>query len=70
VQVEPIKPMLKAPGSKHLKLKYDNLITNLLQPLFSNSTCAVTSRTGAGGARWRKLCWNTGECGGCRTWSG
>ena len=27
VQVEPMKPMLKAPGAKHLKLKYDKLLS-------------------------------------------
>jgi len=28
VQVDPIKPTLKAPGSKRLKLKYDELPSN------------------------------------------
>jgi hypothetical protein len=27
VQVEPMKPMLKAPGTERLKLKYDNLVS-------------------------------------------
>ena len=27
VQVEPMKPVLKAPGSKHLKLNHNNLLT-------------------------------------------
>ena len=29
VQVDPIKPALKAPGTKRLKLKYDELLSNL-----------------------------------------
>jgi len=28
VQVDPIKPTLKAPGTKRLKLKYDELLSN------------------------------------------
>jgi len=28
VQVEPMKPMLKAPGTKRLKLKYDILLSS------------------------------------------
>jgi len=28
VQVDPIKPTLKAPGTKRLKLKYDKLLSN------------------------------------------
>jgi len=28
VQIDPIKPMLKAPGSKRLKLEYDELLSN------------------------------------------
>jgi hypothetical protein len=38
VQVDPIKTKLKAPGTKRLKLKYDELLSNSL----SNSTCATT----------------------------
>jgi len=34
VQIDPIKPALKAPGSERLKLKYEELD--------SNSTCAAT----------------------------
>jgi hypothetical protein len=30
-QVDPIKPTLKAPGTKHLKLKYVKLLSLLLQ---------------------------------------
>ena len=37
VQVEPMKPMLKVPGTKRLKL-----MMNRLQTLFSVSTCAAT----------------------------
>ena len=29
VQVDPMKPVLKAPGAKHLKLTYDKLLSNL-----------------------------------------
>ena len=29
MQVEPIKPTLKAPGTKRLKLKYDELLSNV-----------------------------------------
>jgi len=29
VQVDPLKPILKAPGTKRLKLKYDQLLSNL-----------------------------------------
>ena len=40
VQVDPIKPMLKPPGTK--RLKYNML--DRLQTLLSSSTCAATSR--------------------------
>jgi len=39
-QVDPIKPILKPPVTKHLKLKCDILLSTLL----SNSTCAATTR--------------------------
>ena len=39
VQVDPIKPVLKAPGAKRLKLKNDKLLS---RP--SISTCAATPR--------------------------
>jgi len=39
VQVDPIKPTLKAPGTKRLKLKY---VLNGFQVLLSISTCAAT----------------------------
>jgi hypothetical protein len=41
VQVAPFKPTLKAPGTKRLKLKYDEPA----QKLLSNSTCAAAART-------------------------
>ena len=41
VQVDPIKPTLKAPGTKRLRLKYDVPLSNLL----SNLTCAATARS-------------------------
>ena len=28
MQVDPIKPMLKPPGAKHLRLKYDELLSS------------------------------------------
>jgi hypothetical protein len=31
VQVEPIKPTLKAPGTQRLKLKYDDMLSILLE---------------------------------------
>jgi hypothetical protein len=34
VQVDPINPALKAPGINHLKLKYDELLSILLQFYF------------------------------------
>jgi hypothetical protein len=34
VQVGPIKPTVKAPGTKRLKLKYDKLLSMLLQVCF------------------------------------
>jgi len=30
VQVDPVKPTLKAPGTKRLKLKYDELLSNFV----------------------------------------
>jgi hypothetical protein len=47
VQVDPIKPTLKAPGTKRLKLKCDEL----LQKLLSVSTCTATTWHGACSAR-------------------
>ena len=35
VQVEPMKPILKPPGTKRLKLKYDKLLSILLQVAFN-----------------------------------
>ena len=43
MQVDPIKPKLKAPGTKRLKLKCDKL----LQTLLSISTCAATPGSSA-----------------------
>ena len=40
VQVDPIKPSSKAPGSGRLKLEYDEFLEDLL----STSTCAATAR--------------------------
>jgi len=41
VQVDPVKPTLKAPGTKGLKLF---AMVNLLQSLLSVLTCAATPR--------------------------
>jgi len=45
VQVDPIKPMLKASGINRFKLKHG------FQVLLSNSTCASTAGAGRGGAQ-------------------
>ena len=42
VQVDPIEPTLKAPGTKRLKLKHDKTAFNVASILLSNSTCAAT----------------------------
>jgi len=48
VQVNPIKPTLKAPGTEHLTLEYDELLhwntINCFKLWFQNSTCAATLR--------------------------
>jgi hypothetical protein len=44
VQVDSIKPVLKAPGSKHLKAKYDQLLSTFA----FKSTCAATTRLASG----------------------
>jgi len=36
VQVDPIKPTMKPPGNKHLKLKYDELLPILLSICFQS----------------------------------
>ena len=41
VQVESMKPLLKAPGTERLKLKYDKLLSNVV---FLISACAATDR--------------------------
>ena len=54
VQVEPMKPVLKAPGTKRLKLKYNKLLSSLafkfnLRRYSTASPCAgpTTGRTNA-----------------------
>ena len=42
MQVEPIKPMFKAPVTQRLKLKYDEAVSNFT----FISTCAATPRWG------------------------
>ena len=53
VQVDPIKPMLKVPGTKRLKLKYDILPAILLQFCFQFQLAPL--HPGGGAARW-SLC--------------
>jgi len=59
VQVDPIKPTLKAPGNEHSKLKHDELLSFLL----SNSSCGGTPRPRGCRRRrrsrslsWRQVC--------------
>jgi hypothetical protein len=40
VQIDPIKPKLKAPGPQRLKLEFDGLLSDFA----FNSTCATTPR--------------------------
>jgi len=49
VQVAPIKPKLKSPGTKRLKLNHDDLLSNVGSILLSSLTCAATSWAGT----WR-----------------
>ena len=39
MQVDPIKPILKAPGTKHLKLEYDHLLSSFA---FNFNLCRYT----------------------------
>jgi len=56
VQVDPMRPMLKAPGTKRLKLKYHKLLSSFAfefnlrrySTATSTSSCTATSRR----ARW------------------
>ena len=41
VQVDPIKPTLKPPGTKRLKLKYDKLLSMLLDFCFQIQLAAL-----------------------------
>ena len=50
VQVDPIKPTLKAPGTKRLKLKYDKLLQMLLKFCFRFQLASL-QRGGGDGAR-------------------
>jgi len=49
VQVEPMQPMLKAPGTKRLKLKNKKLLSNFASKL----NCATTAWSGDRGHRGR-----------------
>jgi len=56
VQVDPIKPTLKAPGSKRLKLKYDNLHSSFAFKFnLRRCTTAAPSPT----PRTPPMCWPT-----------
>jgi len=55
VQVEPMKPLLKAPGTKRLKLEYDELLSSFAfkfnvrrYTLESTTTYSVATRSTAG----------------------
>ena len=48
MQVDPIKPTVKALGNMHLKLKYDILLSIFASILLSNLWCATTPRR----SRW------------------
>jgi len=52
VQVDPMKPTLKAPGTKRLKLKYDELVSCFA----SFSTCAAARRRRRRHLRRRTVC--------------
>ena len=47
MHVEPMKPKLKPPGTKRLKLKLKLICDNVLRMLLSNSACAATTRFAA-----------------------
>ena len=51
MQVDPIKPTLKLPGSQHLNLKHENLLSNFAFNinLRRYSPVAVTAAEAAGG---------------------
>ena len=55
VQVEPIKPMLKPPGTRRLTLKS----VELLSTFAFNSTCAATPRTTASSREGCPYAWET-----------
>jgi len=57
VQVDPIKPTLKTPGTERLKLKYEELVSNFcfkfnFAPLHRGRCPTWTSRSAGRTSRW------------------
>ena len=46
MQIEPMKPKLKAPRTKRLKLRYDDLLSNLLRLCFQIQVAPVHEGAG------------------------
>ena len=61
VQADPIKPTLKAPGAKRLKLKYDEPLSNVA---FTFNMRRYTRGWRRHTGMWRRCC---GRCGAART---
>ena len=57
VQVRPMKPTLKVPGTKRLQREYDKLLSILL----SISSCAATQRAGVPAVRLRVVAVHAGR---------
>ena len=53
VQVAPIKPTLKAPGTKRLKLKHDELLSNFAFKFTLRRFTVECGRVCRGGCTWR-----------------
>ena len=49
MQVDPIKPTLKAPGSQRLKLKHDRMLSSLLEFCFQNQLAPLYQ------GKWRQV---------------
>ena len=50
VQVDPIKPMLKPPGTKHLRLKCDKLLSSFAFKFYLRRYIVAAVEEQAGGA--------------------
>jgi hypothetical protein len=55
VQVDPIKPKLKLPGSKHLKLKYDKPLSNFAFTFNLRRYSMATQVGRRGDERWEEF---------------